>query len=125
MRIIDRKTFMRMPKGTLFSKYLPAHFGELCIKTYNIHNDFAFQVIADAIDCESDAEFVELCVKAQTENTSLAMDFESDRGDGLYKENQLFAVWEYSDVNGLIRHLTNTLATYDKETAEKTLKTNV
>lgn len=125
MRIVNRETFMKMPTGTLFSKYLPAHFGELSIKTHNIGNDFLYQSIADAVDCESDVEFVELLVKAQTENISLAMDFESDRADGLYKENQLFAVWGTHDVKLLIEHLQNTLSTYDAETAEKVLETNL
>lgn len=32
MRIVDRKTFLAMPIGTVFSKYEPCVFGNLCIK---------------------------------------------------------------------------------------------
>lgn len=105
MRIVDRKTFLAMPEGTLFSKYQPCVFEDLLIKGESLENDFFYQSISGAIDSNDSGEFVDLLDKAKSEGVSLAMDFECEGQDGLFDDDQLFAVWERADVEKLIARI--------------------
>jgi hypothetical protein len=110
MKIIDRKTFLSLPPGTLFSKYEPCAFGDLLIKGESITNDFYYQQIADSIDADSSDEFADSLEAAQRDGTGLEMDFDAQMRDGLFDEDQLFAVWERRDVEKLIVRLKRALA---------------
>jgi hypothetical protein len=109
MKIIDLQTFREMPSGILFSKYQPTYFGDLCVKDETLENDFYVSQIQDAIECESSEEFAELCIKAEKEGISLKMDFDTICRDGMFEEDQLFAVWEKEDIEQLIVKLTKCL----------------
>ncbi len=111
MRIVNRNDFIKMPPGTLFSKYEPHIFGDLCIKEDSIlfdggGNDFYYVSLAAAIcsDGSDDLEGKLNC--AEKSGDGLAMDFRSTDRDGLFEEEQLFAVWEYDDVASLVSRLT-------------------
>ncbi|MEK6684619.1 MAG: hypothetical protein AABY46_08180 [Nitrospirota bacterium] len=105
MRIVDRRTFLALPAGTLFSKYVPCIFESLKIKGDSTENDFHDQSIEDAVRCSGSEEFEDVLFAAQRDGTSFAMDFDSVMRDGLYDKAQLFAVWEPSDVVALIERL--------------------
>lgn len=118
MKIVDRKTFLSMPAGTLFSKYVPMCFGELCIKESTLgENDFLVQHINDAIACGGSDEFASLLDDAERNGTSLAMDFDALGRDGCFDADQLFAVWERDDVEALIARLQTAISRADKEAA--------
>lgn len=107
MKIVDRKTFLEMPDGVLFSKYKPSVFENICIKgeTLPSNNDFFVQQIVDAVKCDDSGEFCDILDDSVKNGTSFALDFECEGRDGLYEEDQLFAVWEKDDVIGLIDRL--------------------
>lgn len=106
MKIVDRKTFLALPAETLFSKYEPCVFGDLCIKGDSIgSNDFAYQQIADAVAAHDSGEFANKLFDAQASGESVAMDFDCQGRDGLFDDDQLFAVWEPADVAALIARL--------------------
>lgn len=105
MRIMDRKTFLALPAGVLFSKYVPCIFGELCIKGDTWSNDFLVQDIAGALQSTGSADEVDKLNDALVNGTKLVMDFNCMGRDGMFDEDQLFAVWETDDVVGLIRRL--------------------
>lgn len=112
MRIVDRATFFTLPKGTVYAKYMPCVFEDLCIKddTGVRYNDWYYQQIVDAVESESSNEWADKLFDAQENGTSMPMDFDCTTRDGLYEDGQLFAVWEPQDVRGLIHRLHRALA---------------
>lgn len=111
MKIINRKAFLAMPAGTVFSTYDPSIFGPLTIKEETLPtNDFLEQQIADAIECNGGGDFCDKLDMAQETGASLAMDFYCLGRDGLFEpDDGLFAVWERADVEALIKRLQETL----------------
>ncbi|QDD91920.1 hypothetical protein [Pseudomonas oryzihabitans] len=110
MRIVNREAFLAMPAGTVFCKYEPCVFGNLEIKgesTVNAqgeHIDYWSQDLAGALKAENSGDYFE-AIEAAEAGQSVAMDFDCQSRDGLYEQDQLFAVWEPHDVLGLIRRL--------------------
>lgn len=109
MKIVDRKTFLSLPPETLFSKFRPCIFEEMCIKGETWGSDFLVQQLADSIDCSGSGEFSDILFRAPISGESIPMDFESQGRDGCFNEDQLFAVWEPHDVEALIARLSRCL----------------
>ena len=105
MKILNRKDFLALPDGVLYSKYEPCIFGPLEIKGESWENDFLTQQIADAVDCNDSGEFFNILLDAKETGNSFALDFYSEGRDGLFDEDQLFAVWEHADISALISRL--------------------
>lgn len=105
MKIINRKEFLNLPSGVIFSKYEPMIFGDICIKGETLHNDFYCQRIKDSIDCNDSNEFHDILDSAEKEGKSFDIDLESEIRDGMFDENQLFVVWENEDIIKLINRL--------------------
>ncbi len=114
MKIVDRKTFLAMPAGTLFSKYEPEVFGELCIKDESMPeiNDFIYQEIVNSIKCNGSFDMHLILNDAEKKGTSFQLDFDCTSRDGLFDSDQLFAVWEQNDVKALIDRLQEALNSY-------------
>jgi hypothetical protein len=105
VRIVNRKEFLSMPSGTLFSKYTPQFFDEFRIKGDSIDEiDFYYQSLVDPIDAESSSDLFEKLDAAQG-GAELPIDLHCESRDGLFESDQLFAVWSPSDVLALIRRL--------------------
>lgn len=109
MKIVNRETFLALPPGTLFSKYTPCCFKELCIKGETWGNDFLVQQIADAIEHTGSDDFSERLFRSEVEGDSLPMDFNHLGRDGCFDDEQLFAAWERADIEALIVRLNQTL----------------
>ena len=105
MKIVDLKTFRKLPSNTLFSKYEPYVFDSLEIKGDTLEHDFLTQSIHSSIDCLGSEEFVEKLDQAQETGESLEMDFDCQGRDGCFEKDQLFAIWEPDDVIDLIDQL--------------------
>lgn len=105
MKIVDRKTFLAMPKGTVFAKYAPHWFGEITIKEQTYGNDWWEQRLLE-VDCDgafSDA------MDAALAGEKFDLDLACLGRDGLFDADQLFAVFEPHDVEGLIYRLQRAL----------------
>lgn len=94
MKIIDRESFLALPSGVLYSKYQPCLFGELSIKGNTRSGDFNTLPIADTLVSDQPApedgrEFPDRWCR-----------------DGLFEQDQWFAVWEKEDVETLTQTLT-------------------
>jgi len=112
MRIVKRPEFLKMPAGTLYSKYEHCVFGDLNIKeeTLATGNDWFYQQIADSIESTGTENFSDKLHESAETGKSLGMDFDCLGRDGCFEDdNQMFAVWERADVNALIQRLTATL----------------
>jgi len=104
MRIVNKQEFLKLPENTLFSKYSPCNFGDLCIKGESIGTmDFYYQPLSNAIKCNDTAEFFDACTR--TEKESIEMDFNCLTRDGMFDEEQLFSVWEEKDLKGFMAKL--------------------
>lgn len=102
---------MKLPKGTLFSKYAPYIFEDLAIKDDTLGtSDFFATYIADAVASDSPEDSWQRLDTVQQTGESLPMDFTEIRRDGTFEEDQLFAVWEPADVRALISELQNCLS---------------
>ena len=109
MKIMNRVEFLKMPEGTLFSKYEPCVFGALQIKGDSLSNDFCVQQIADSVKCSGSDELFNILFAAKETGDSFEMDFEVEGRDGLFEDEQLFAVWEAKDVLALVKRLMQTI----------------
>lgn len=108
MKIIDRATFLAMPAETLFAKYEPCCFGDLTIKleTTAHGNDFYEQdLIPWFLGTNDSGQWFDTLERVQAGEQSPPLDFDFSGRDGLYDEDQLFAVFEYNDVVALIERL--------------------
>jgi hypothetical protein len=105
MKIVTREKFLKMPEGTLYSKYEPCVFGELCIKGESWEVDFLYQDIVSSVECSGSDEFFGILDTAEETGCSFDMDLDCQGRDGLYDMEQLFAVWETKDVVQLISRL--------------------
>lgn len=108
MKIVDRKAFLAMPPGTLFSKYEPCCFHGLAIKDETWGNDFLAQEITDSVAInsgEGTAEIFEVLEDSRLNGASFRLDLDSLGRDGFYNQDQLFSVWEPEDVDVLIARL--------------------
>lgn len=102
MRIVDRATFLSLPDGTVYAKWTPLEFGELCIKcgTCESGNDWVYQSL-DML--EGDIPLDSLMDLDAGKEVAVDMDYTSR--DGLYTADIRFAVWSPEDVQALILRL--------------------
>lgn len=105
MKIVNLDQFLSMPPNTVYSKYEPHVFGELCIKGESIHDiDFFYQPINGSFKYKDTDEFLENLAVAEG-GKNIPMDFDCQSKDGIFEYGQLFAVWEDKDVSDLIERL--------------------
>ena len=114
MRIVDRKTFLELPEGTVFAKYDPCIIREPMVKCDSTPNagelvDFYYANLTDEVDCSGSCARDGIMDLAVIEGLPFALDFNSQCRDGMYDADQLFAVWERDDVAGLISRLQTAL----------------
>ena len=107
MRIVNRIEFLKLPPGTLFSKYTPCFFDELMIKGTSLPNDFMYQDLIGNVKCSGVREFVDILNSVEKTGVSFELDFDCQGRDGLFDSDQLFAIYEDEDVNQLIHRLVN------------------
>ena len=106
MKIVDFKTFIATPPGTVYAKYEPCVFDELCIKGNSLgEHDFCYQSIADAVDSNGSTEWFHFLDEGKASGTSIPMNFDCQGRDGLFDYDQLYAVFEATDVRALIERL--------------------
>lgn len=111
MKILNRKDFLKTPRGTVYSYYEPCVFKELNIKTTDnkdYENDFVYFSLIGEFDIEKGKEYSEICRRMEDGESVLAS-FEETQREGLFDDDQLFLVYEKEDVTNMIQALlTNT-----------------
>lgn len=107
MKIMNRTEFLKL-NNVLYCEYQRCSFNELQIKHQTLgDNDFIYQQIADAIKANDSEEFIDILDRAEDTGESIEMDLDCAGREGLFLEphEQLYAVWEPSDVAKLIAKL--------------------
>jgi hypothetical protein len=99
MKILNLQQFLAMPADTIFSKYAPVYFEDLCIKGDSLGTD-DFMWIHLAASYELDTLGREAAV-----GIPVHPDLETYTRDACFEPDQLFAVWEPQDVELLIKRL--------------------
>ena len=110
MKIVNKMEFYALPKGTLYSDYSPYIFNDLKVKQSTIYDeskpiDFIYESLIGNIDADSSGHFVDMLDDAEKNKNSLPMDFECSERDGLFEEEQLFAIYEKNDLEDFIKKL--------------------
>lgn len=104
MRIVDRKTFLALPEGTLCAKYSTlGNFGDLMLKGATWGSDFWYQSLPEVDADDSNAFFDTMLAAEKGEPFKLDLDCQSR--DGLFDEDQRFVVWDADDLRQLIARL--------------------
>ncbi len=114
MKIIDREAFLQMPKGTVFSEYEPCIFTGLFVKNNNPDpkfDDYFEQQLIGNVECNDSGAFVEALDTAQSSGTSFSLDFDVSGRNGMFDNDQLYAVYEQEDIESFIAVLQKVLET--------------
>lgn len=91
MKIVTREEFLKLPEGTLYSKYQPCVLDEMHIKGQSDMGDFCCICVSDPTNG----------MLGMTGN-SIPVDLEMPYRDGFsHVQDQLFAVWELDDLKAL------------------------
>ena len=121
MRIVDRKTFLALPAGTVYSWHEPAPavggFSDLYIKEtgaeYRLNDWYAFHLL-DQIELPEDASTdwegkkIEVYEAAEA-GEPFKLDLYTSRRNGRFEEGVRFVVYDRDDVQRLIARLQETL----------------
>lgn len=92
MKIVTREEFLKLPEGTLYSKWQPSVADEIHIKGETVMGDFC------CVDIANSADFLYGAVVSQPVN------LETPYRDGCaLDKDQLFAVWELDDLKELAK----------------------
>jgi len=111
MKIINKPDFLKLPIGTVYSDYGPFNITNFAIKGESLieSNDFYYTSIIDSIDSETSSDFFDILEKAEKEKTSFNIDLDVCSREGFFEKNQLFVIWEKSDIEKLIKKLSECL----------------
>jgi len=112
MKIVNRDTFMHLAKGTIYSYYTPSIFEGLYIKTSEpdeLYHDSTKKTLNDFV-C---VPLIDGFVKGSYDNNvnheemdHFEFDLDCSTRDGMYEEDQLFAIYDENDILQLVSKLT-------------------
>jgi len=99
MRIVGLDEFLLLPAGTVFAKYRPQIFGELCVKGDSIHEsrDFLYRSLWEPL-ARNSGELCDVLTAAEERGAEVEIDTDCWQRDGLYEYGQLFAVFSQEEV---------------------------
>jgi hypothetical protein len=113
VKIINLKEFRKMPAGTIFMKYEPCVFGDLRSKGETWDRDFLYENITSDFDALDSGEMADKLFLCKKEGVSIVLDFDIGSRDGMFDDEQLFAVYERKDIINLIAKLNRCLDSYE------------
>ena len=106
MRIVGLDEFLLLHAGTVFAKYRPQMFDELCVKGDSIHesSDFFYRPIWEPY-AYSSGELHDALVAAEERKAEVQIDTDCWQRDGLFEYDQLFAVFSQEEVRQIASSL--------------------
>ena len=127
MRIVDRKTFLALPPGTIYAKYEPCVVEEtMMIKGDTLVGfkqepiDWFYEDLGNPLDLEGHDEaggpVGHEGLEAMREKGVSIPNVRCGGRDGCFNDDQMFLVWERGDVLRMQDQINETLATAYKET---------
>lgn len=113
MRIVNLKTFLTLPEGTLFTRYQPCVFDGLEIKGRNCGEIgfFLTTLFPPWPASESSEEAMNILDAAEKDGGDFPLGPDRGSRDGCFVEDQLFGIFSADDTKALIAALQKTLPT--------------
>jgi hypothetical protein len=105
MKILNLEQFLQMRPGTVFAKYAPAYFEDICIKGDSLETRDFINVALLSVRANSSDELDGILEDAEMNGSEFALDLDFWGRDGCFERDQLFAVYEREDVEQLISKL--------------------
>jgi hypothetical protein len=110
MRIVDKKEFLGLPVGTVYSRY--ASLGDtsgLYIKDKSHDGNWSFRDLIDCVEAEDSEEIFDIYAKAESLSSFVFRgDPECLHRDGAFSDSDRFVVWDKQDLErfltSLLRH---------------------
>ena len=119
MKIVNRKELMSQPDHTLYSVFKPHYFEGLFIfGGGELQSDFVSADLIGNIDAADFAEMSDLIDAAIDNGTSFKLDFEGWGRDGLFEREDMYAIYEKDDLEGLKHVVERALANYEVKESE-------
>lgn len=108
MKIVNRKTFLSMPSGTVYCEYESmANWGELCVKRETIANGgdwyYAPLIGVDAIDTGELADT--LRDMEEDDCIEVSNDPNIKQRDGMFDSEAMFLILDPKDIEGVVQAL--------------------
>jgi hypothetical protein len=103
MRVVDRKTFLTLPEGTIFCKGVQWAFESLCIKGESLGNDW-LDLDPTWVGAKDGGEASERLDEMLVFGASYPME-EAYGRDGCFDDSDVFLVFERDDLVKLREHL--------------------
>jgi hypothetical protein len=108
MKIVNRKTFLSLPSGTVYCKYnLTGNFEELAVKeseSGEYGNDWVCTSLYGDVEINNCDDFVDKMERYE-KGEEFRFSHEEAGRDGFFDEDQLFAVYDQEDIKQLIDRL--------------------
>lgn len=117
MKRVDRKTFLQMPEGTVFSKCEPKFLGvnEIGVLTDTGENDFNAVYLDSWADANATADLTSAWIEVIDEGKEIEMEMWDNR-DGLYEKDETYFIFSKAEVQQMIALLNESLIkAYDNE----------
>lgn len=108
MRVVDRKTFLTLPAGTIYCKGVQWAFDGLCIKDDSLGNDWIYLDMAWASAHDS-GEAVDILEKSLETGSSFACEDAFGR-DGCFDDDAVFLIFETGDLLSLRSRIDDAIA---------------
>jgi hypothetical protein len=107
MKIVTRKEFMKMPRGTFFAKGERWCFDNLCMKTetWEESNDFLYMDLM-TMDAHSGDELHDRMERSLETGISYPLETCESR-DGCFNDEDLFLIFEREDLERIVRLIHN------------------
>ncbi|MFA6132514.1 MAG: hypothetical protein WC869_00705 [Phycisphaerae bacterium] len=108
MRLVDRKTFLSLPSGTVYAYGRPHAYSGWQVKLDTCPNgrDWLFDDLGyGALDNESTGDFVDKMDAMLEKGASFPMEFHQTDRDGCFSEDDLYVIMERADIHQLIERL--------------------
>lgn len=109
MRVVDRETFLDMPRGTVFAKVMACDVGPLMIMNGRMGDDFLYREMIE-VNSSGSSEFFDIMLAACQDKTrdTIPLDWDLNQSrDGLFEKDQLFAILDDKELTLLIDMLTD------------------
>lgn len=109
MRIVNLQEFLKLPAWTMYRKYTPCYTEDLLWKQDSLgERDFVY-VQASMPDGSDSGDVVEACEDMQHNGASYPLEDWSSR-DGMFKDEQLFMIYEKEDIEKVLGFVQNALS---------------
>lgn len=116
MKIVNRKTFLELPSGIVYSRYQSlGSLSSLEVKESSggvLGNDWVYTNLISSVECNDSGEFSEIMMAAEESGSEFKLDVECGERDGFFEEDELFAVYDRDDLAKLHKRISTVLKNY-------------